>query len=135
MNQRSDAGLAGGTGDCTRACDMHGFESLWTTRRRNAHQIDYGLGARECALDRLRKTHVGLDRIDLSHFAKRLQVQGKLWASACRAHAPSVADKCFHGMATQKAGPAENRHNATLFPPGRHLSLVQRRRSAIRSDL
>src|SRR5580692_6615302 len=61
-----------------RAFRLHGLESLWARWRQDADEVDGDVSAAHRGLDGSRITQVGLNGVNLTDLAERLEVTGKL---------------------------------------------------------
>ena len=80
MHIGRDAGALRGSRQRERALDMHGRIGLRPALGLNAGRIDGCACALERGGDRIREADIGLNRLDLSHSAKRPQEIGEIGA-------------------------------------------------------
>ena len=77
MDEARANGLGGPRHRC-RSFRLHGVEALAAPFEQDPDQIDDHVGVAHRRLDRLRKTQIRLDRMDLPDPAQRLQMEGQL---------------------------------------------------------
>ena len=89
-----------------RALILDRGEGLLAARYENADKIDDRVGTLRGGSKRIREAHIGLDRVDLTHVAERLQMSGKLWPPHGNPHPRAGLGQRPHDMPAEKAGPA-----------------------------
>ena len=110
----SSPAAARGLGDGARAEHVDRVEALAAGLGKDRDQIDDGIGAVDSAVDRPAIAQVRLHRLHPADHAERLQVAGKVGPAHRRAHAPAALQQRPNDVASDKAGPAEDRHQTLV---------------------
>ena len=97
------AGGLGGVGYRSRPFRLHGVEALAARFEQDADQVDDHVGAAHRRLDRLRKAHIGLNRMDLADPAQRLQMEGQLRTAHGDADQVAAISQCADHVAAEKS--------------------------------
>ncbi len=92
-----------------RAIGLHGRKALAPRSFMNADEVDDRIGAAHGGRDRSRIAQIGLDRVDLTDHAQRLQEPGEIGPANRDAHAVAALDQRANDVAADKSRAAEDR--------------------------
>ena len=105
---------------------LHGIEALTAPFEQYADQIDDHVGVAHRRLDRLRKAHIGLNRMDLPDPAERLQMAGQIRAAHGDADAVAAVGKRADHVAAEESRAAEHGDQRVKFAFQGHVRNIPR---------
>src|SRR5687768_7892796 len=113
MHDARDAAPGGGFGDGLRGFDVQRVEVLLAVLVHHSDEVHDCVSIFQCGVDRVRKAHVRLHKLNLPDIAHYAEFVPQMRASHRNTHAVTALRESAHNLFTDEAGTAEHNDEIT----------------------